>query len=700
MYGKSKYFVRICSVLCIICVCFTSVDVYATNMEIGVEELDNTENNALNEETENQDGEAESTPDTVEESGDKNSENDIPESETVDEGDEEQFTFYTQSNGWVQSNGKWYYYENGVMVTGWKQVNGKWYYMDSNGVMQTGFKYINGSRYYMDSNGVMQTGWIKYQTGGTEYCYYADSDGAFVTGWKQISGSWYLFAGDGEMLTGWQYDAGKWYYMNLSGQWVNTSQINNAEANTIKGMDVSYWQGNIDWQTIKDYGVIKYSFIRVGRGVQDNGYYHVKDTKFEDNIRSANAVGIPSGVYVYSKARTPEQAVADAQFAIQQVQGYSISYPIVIDIEDESTQGDLTGVQLAEIANAFATEIRNAGYTPMLYCNENWYKNKIDSSRLGNMERWIARYNGYYSTSISRGIWQSGSTCRLPGINGNIDINFALKDYSKIITPRTYVATGYVPGSSAYNGWVYVSGKWYYYYSGELCCGWKKIDGRYYFFDENTGEMRTGWIQFGNKRYYFDSNGRMVTGWCNLGGYYYYFGDENDGVMKTGWTKLNSKYYYFEDNGKMASGWRYLSGKWYYFGANSDGTMKSGWQCISGKWYYLGESNDGAMRTGWIYLSGKWYYLNNSGAMATGWCSVSGSKYYFGNSNDGVMKTDWQYIGGKWYYFGNENDGAMKRGWVRLYGKWYYLNSSGIMVTGYNTIDGVRYYFNSNGVLE
>ena len=181
----------------------------------------------------------------------------------------------------------------------------------------------------------------------------------------------------------------------------------------------------------------------------------------------------------------------------------------------------------------------------------------------------------------------------------------------------------------------------------EVKTGWQKIDGKWYYMDEN-GEAKTDWQQVDGKWYYMDKNG----------------------VMQTGWQQVDGKWYYMDKNGVMQTGWQKVDGKWYYM--NGSGAMLTGWQKVDGKWYYMNTS--GAMQTGWQKVDGKWYYMNGSGAMLTGW----------------------QKIGGKWYYM--NTSGAMQTGWLKLGNQWYYLNVSGAMVTGRQKIGGKWYRFNASGV--
>ena len=195
-------------------------------------------------------------------------------------------------------------------------------------------------------------------------------------------------------------------------------------------------------------------------------------------------------------------------------------------------------------------------------------------------------------------------------------------------------------------------------------------DGYYYAKQQITIKkvVETGWKNVDGKWYYLNENGEKQTNWQNVDGKWYYL--DKDGVMQTGWQKINGKWYYMNASGAMLTGWQKINGKWYYM--NTSGAMQTGWQKISGKWYYMNTS--GAMLTGWQKIGGKWYYMNASGAMLTGW----------------------QKISGKWYYM--NTSGAMQTGWLKLGNKWYYLNASGAMVTGSQKIGGKWYRFNASGV--
>ena len=504
-----------------------------------------------------------------------------PDGATYSEEEQDEYGIALLANsGWMHDNTGWWYQnsDGSYPVNQWYQLDGgKWYYFNSSGYMVTGSQYINGK--------------------------------------------WYYFASTGEMLTGWQQNSGGWWYYNSNGEYVASNYANG----TIKGIDVSYYQGNIDWSAVKNSG-IQYAFLRVGRSYYKDGYHHYTDTKFQEYVNNANAVGMPVGIYIYSKAKTPGAAISDAQYVIDMLKGHTISYPVAIDLED-STQLELSKAQIGSIAKAFCDEIRKAGYTPMVYCNENWYKNYIDVSQISNEEMWVARYNYHYDTNIPRGVWQSGSTCRISGISGDVDIDFATKNYSSLISPRQYADSNYVATTnySSY-GWAYSNGTWYYFdANGNMCKGWVRDNGKWYYLNSN-GRMLTGWVQLGGKWYYLDNSGAMLIGWQQIGGKWYYM--NYNGEMLTGWNKIGNAWYFLNYNGKMLTNWLRLGNRWYYL--NSSGAMTTGWQHIGGKWYLMNSS--GVMLTGWQYVGGKWYYMNGSGVMLTGWQQIGG-KWYFMNSS-------------------------------------------------------------------
>ena len=124
-------------------------------------------------------------------------------------------------SGWQMIGGKWYYFNSsGSMRTGWLKDGGKWYYLQKNGVMKTGWIYLDKVWYYLEGSGAMKTGWLRL---GSTW-YFMDQSGAMKTGWVRVDGSWYYFNSDGSMRTGWLREGNTWYYLDSDGDMVTGSR--------------------------------------------------------------------------------------------------------------------------------------------------------------------------------------------------------------------------------------------------------------------------------------------------------------------------------------------------------------------------------------------------------------------------------------------------------------------------------------------
>ena len=455
-----------------------------------------------------------------------------------------------------------------------------------------------------------------------------------------------------------------WKKVNGVYQMPDGSSINNV---LFRGIDVSRWQGDINWGQVAADDV---SFVMLG--TRSKG---AVDPYFHRNIQQASAAGVKVGVYIYSLAMTPEMAVEEANFVLNLIHDYPVSYPVAFDMED-STQGTLSKDELAAIANAFCGRISEAGYYPVIYANDNWLANKLDMSKM-NDPVWVARYSAKpaYQNPV---MWQATSTGAVNGISGNVDIDFQFRDFTSVIPAntwrtingQTYYYQNYVKQK---NNWIQDDGTWYYMNGdGLVSRGWLSQSGKSYYLDDTTGKMVTGWKSDSGKWYYFGSSGALSKGWINDGGTWYYSNQE--GVMQTGWLDDGGRRYFLEGNGAMARGWTSQNGKWYYL--DSSGALSRGWINDNGTWYY--SSQEGVMQTGWLDDGGERYYLKGSGAMATGWREMDGA----------------------WYYF--EGSGRMAKGVIEVGGLHYYMDpSTGRMATG-TTVDigGVAYNADGSGVLS
>ncbi len=202
---------------------------------------------------------------------------------------------------------------------------------------------------------------------------------------------------------------------------INFSDIVSLHKNdsTKIGLDVSKWQGEIDFISLKEAGV-EFIIIRVGTGL-GFGEESIVDPYFKQNIEGATKVGIPVGVYYYSYATTVEEAKNQAKFIINQVKDYKLDLPIVFDWESWSYFNDLglSSHDLNEVANAFLLEVENAGYKGMLYGSKYYLQHIWDTT----YPVWLAHYTNETDYEGSYDIWQLGDTGRVNGIKGNVDIN-------------------------------------------------------------------------------------------------------------------------------------------------------------------------------------------------------------------------------------------------------------------------------------
>ena len=198
-----------------------------------------------------------------------------------------------------------------------------------------------------------------------------------------------------------------------------------------KGIDVSYHQGAIDWGKVKLSG-IEFAMLRASRGYISEAKPMAQDVMFEYNVTQATAYNINVGVYHYLYADTVAEARKEAQFLLKTIEPYQITYPVVLDVE-EQYQADLGKTKLTAICKAFLEEIENAGYYAMIYSNKTWLTTYLDMNELKNYDVWLAQWNTVPTYKGNFGMWQYSSKGIVSGIDGYVDLNIAYKDYAKVI---------------------------------------------------------------------------------------------------------------------------------------------------------------------------------------------------------------------------------------------------------------------------
>ncbi len=199
------------------------------------------------------------------------------------------------------------------------------------------------------------------------------------------------------------------------------------EGNYPIGMDVSEYQGEIDWHTVADSG-IRFVFIKVGsRGTTEGNLY--PDSMAQSYYAGAKDAGLQVGAYFFSQAITVEEAEAEAQFALEQISGWKLDLPVVYDWEWGGDGSRTTGVSqdtLTQCAESFCKIIADAGLAPMLYFNEYQGLAQMDLERLSQYPFWLAQYDGELTFPHPFSYWQYTCTGTVPGISGNVDLNIQI----------------------------------------------------------------------------------------------------------------------------------------------------------------------------------------------------------------------------------------------------------------------------------
>ncbi len=207
--------------------------------------------------------------------------------------------------------------------------------------------------------------------------------------------------------------------------------VENGTVTSHKGIDVSKYQGTIDWEAVKEEG-IEYAFIRLGL----RGYESAKivlDEYYDANMAGANSAGVAAGVYFFTQAVTVEEAKEEADFVIEHLAGYDVSCPVVFDVErisgGKGRADQLTKEQRTDITIAFCEAVKAAGYTPMIYGNVVCFTQLLDMTKLNDYEKWYAFYDDYMYMPYNVSCWQYTEKGRVNGIPDNVDLNISFKTW-------------------------------------------------------------------------------------------------------------------------------------------------------------------------------------------------------------------------------------------------------------------------------
>ena len=215
----------------------------------------------------------------------------------------------------------------------------------------------------------------------------------------------------------------------------SSGEITYSENNSVvshKGIDLSKYQGDVDFAKVKASGV-EYAMLRCGYRSYGSGIL-TEDTSFNTYAADALKNNLKIGAYFFTQAINVEEAKEEADYVINMLKPYNITYPVVIDVEeifdDTYRQMHLSKSELTDVIVAFCERIKTAGYTPMIYSNLSSFLDNIDLTRVEDYEKWFAYYNDepYFPYEIS--MWQYSDSGNVDGISGNVDLDISFKTWN------------------------------------------------------------------------------------------------------------------------------------------------------------------------------------------------------------------------------------------------------------------------------
>ena len=355
-------------------------------------------------------------------------------------------------NSWI-GTGEWRYYvdHNGRAVEGFQRINNETYYFKPYPMcnMQYDWQSINGALYYFGTDGKLaRSSWI----GFGEWKYYVDGTGRAVEGLQTIQGKTYYFKEFPWCNVQYGQQVVNGTTMNFdttTGARIEPGSNNKPSTSTPTppvntgflehGIDVSEYQGIIDWNQVAQSGV-DYAIIRAisFRG----GTMHI-DPYFVQNVYGARQAGLKIGAYHYTYAIDEGEVVEEITMltealAMVEANGVRFDYPIYVDIESNTYTNSLTTQRRTDLMIYAQTLLRQKGYYGALYTFTNYAKNQLDMARLQDYDLWIADYNSRPGYTGLYNAWQYTSRGQVPGIAGNVDRNYCYKDYATLIRNGGY----------------------------------------------------------------------------------------------------------------------------------------------------------------------------------------------------------------------------------------------------------------------
>ncbi len=455
----------------------------------------------------------------------------------------------------------------------------------------------------------------------------------------------------------------------------------------LNGIDVSKYQGYIDWNDVKNAGV-DFAIIRVGYRGTESGTLN-EDDYYQINIERAINAGLKVGVYIYSQAITNAEAVEEANYVLDRISAYNITLPVVIDYEYAGEgKGRLYNANLSvdaatSVCNSFCARVAEAGYTPMVYANKNMLEKKLNASAISkNYKVWLANYTTQTSYQGAYEFWQYSSKGSVNGIGGNVDCNFWYRPKSEV-NGQTIADGTYVIASALNNDMVL-----------NIVNGEAKDGANLSLLTRNGSLAQSFTVRYiGDGKYALIANcsGKMidVAGGGNVAGTNVHQYRDN-GLDTQRWyiQDAGNGYYYLEscangmyldvDNGTATDGtnvqiWNYNQSAAQKFKFSKTGLNLGN----DGNWYYY---TNGRIDTNYVGMASNdygWWYVRN-GSVDWNYTGVASNEYglwYMQNGALNLAYTGMACDEKAWYYVVN---GAVDKTYTGMacneYGWWYYQN--------------------------
>ena len=471
-------------------------------------------------------------------------------------------------------------------------------------------------------------------------------------------------------------------YANYASRATTNSGWPNDSRAISKGIDVSYHNGTIDWKKVKQ-SEVEYAIIRCGYGTNDKSQ---DDKKWEENVKGCVDNNIPYGVYLYSYADTVEKASSEADHAIRLLQGKKLKYPVYYDLEEDKLRDKISKKTIADIAQTFCDKLSAKGYTVGIYANKDWFTNYLTDSRFNNWTKWVAQYNTVCNYRGKYDMWQCSSTGRVPGISGNVDLNYS-----------------YSPFENSYGGNTNNGGT-----TTKYSDGLNEIEGELYYFKNNRIDTSyTGLAQYGNEWYYIE-NGKVnwnYTGLAQHGIEWFYIEKGKLNWNHSGIVEYNNQWFYVE-RGRL---------NWNYTGLGQS----------DNDWYYIVKGRVNWGYTGLVQRGNEWFYIengklnwNHSGIVEYNkqWFYVERGRLNWNYTGLGQSGNDWYYIergrvnwgytglvqkGNEWFYVKGGKLDWSYTGLVQKGNEWFFVRN-GRLDWGYTGLacNGEYYFYVKNGRLD